>query len=306
MQKTTMCLVLTLVCCFARAEENAAAPDGNKVRPLALLLSYSGRVELRVPGSSNWEPIAEGAWLFKNDRVRAFFGSQAHCLLNDNTVLRVGSNYSHVVGRREDRSSPPDSKFWRALVASETGSWESILPRNDAFPPPETGTIRALLPLNDDLVERDFALRWQGGVTGRPYHVTVEKDTGEVVWTGESRDTYLLVSTESSLRRGRTYYWSVSQEEGSDLRRAMGQFRIMKRVDADRRRAAIRKSLAALNVDVDLPALHLATGLMYAEEGLCIEADRELHSAVSLSPDNEIYSLILDTFYAILAEKSPL
>jgi len=102
-----------------------------------------------------------------------------------------------------------------AFVMVARGAWQpgrlptdertERLAQPDLVPP-----IVTLRPSDDEVVTGPkVLLLWHAYGAGAMYQVTLQDDTGKVLWTSSTRDTTTSVPSELRLPEGNSYFWSV-------------------------------------------------------------------------------------------------
>jgi hypothetical protein len=246
-----------------------------------MVLECNGRVEVRTAGTPNWVSVKPGAWLRKDDRVRAFLKSDAHILQCDDVVVKTGANEGYTVGRDTEHPLGPASPFWVRLVDS-AGAGEG-----------EAAALECAGPKDGNLLDGEFELRWKGGTSDRPYRVAVQDEKAQTVWSLDTTETVAHVSAkESPLARGKSYTWTVSQEGSGDGATSTGRWKVMTRSEAARQTKGLRRFVSEHGDGLNPGPLLVMRAAYCASHTMSLEADRAIREAESTAADAAPYPAI--------------
>jgi hypothetical protein len=140
--------------------------------------------------------------------------------------------------------------------------------------------------------------RW-GAVEGATSYLVAVYDAN-FKWVATSQPiTATTWSATSSLRRGETYFWQVTAiKNGREIKSPVppapeAKFRILEQSKADEL-SQIKKAVSNS---------HLATGLIYAREGLLDDAEREFEILARANPKSLAAQKLLNSLKALRQSK---
>ena len=90
------------------------------------------------------------------------------------------------------------------------GGQDRVLRESPAADAEGTAPIQVIAPAEAgdiDIGRIEFA--WRAVEPGTAYNLTVTDEGGDVVWTGSTRDTAVLLTSQVVLQPGATYFWYV-------------------------------------------------------------------------------------------------